>query len=140
MGEFDGKSYIVAVQCHLVLERCSGFLCERAFAARTGGFAALPSDAKVRLLALSCGGCCGRALQRKLVNLLDKALKKDSIPKEAVLVKFASCVTKDNHHGPPCPHLDYMKTLVSRLGLDFSCDTHISQKAERLRAEGVYKS
>lgn len=140
MSDFDGKSFIAVIQCHIVMERCSGFFCERAFTMRSGGFSELPEDSRTRIVYLTCGGCCGRALQRKLVNLLEKAGKKDGIPKEAVLVKFASCVTRDNHHGPPCPHIDYLKTLVARLGLDVSFDTHLSAKATRLRAEGVYKS
>ena len=140
MSDFDNKSYIVVVQCHIVMERCSGFFCERAFNGRTGGFEALPKDSQTRIAYLTCGGCCGRALQRKLVNLVEKAGKKDGIAKESILVKLASCVTRDNHHGPPCPHLDYLKTLISRLGLDVSMDTHLSAKATRLRSEGVYKS
>ncbi len=139
MSEFEGKDYIAVVQCHIVMERCSGFFCERAFHERTGGFAELPKDASPRILSLTCGGCCGRALQRKLVNLVSKAGAKDGIAKERILIKFASCITKDNHHGPPCPHLEYLETLVSRLGLDVSKDTHISAKSKRLREEGCYK-
>ena len=140
MSDFDGKSYIVVVQCHIVMERCSGFFCERSYSGRTGGFAELPKDASTRIAYLTCGGCCGRGLQRKLFNLLDKAMKKDGIAKEAILVKFATCITKDSHHGPPCPHLEYLKTLVERLDLSISYDTHFSVKSTRLRAEGVYKS
>jgi len=140
MSAFEGKDYIVVVQCHIVMERCSGFFCERAFTQRTGGFETLPKDASPRIVYLTCGGCCGRALQRKLVNIATKASAKDGVGKEKFLVKFASCVTTDNHHGPPCPHIDYLKTLVARLGLDVSMDTHISAKSKRLREEGVYKS
>ncbi len=140
MSDFDNKSYIVVVQCHIVMERCSGFFCERAFSSRTGGFADLPKDVQPRIVYLTCGGCCGRALQRKLVNLVEKAGKKDGIAKDAILVKLASCVTRDNHHGPPCPHIDYLKLLISRLGLAVSEDTHLSAKSIRLREEGVYKS
>ena len=140
MSDFDGKTYIVVVQCHIVMERCSGFFCERAYSGRTGGFADLPKDASTRIIYLTCGGCCGRALQRKLVNLLDKSMKKDGITKGSVMVKFASCITRDNHHGPPCPHIDYLKTIVERLGLSVSYDTHLSAKSIRLRSEGVYKA
>ncbi|MCP4650485.1 MAG: CGGC domain-containing protein, partial [PVC group bacterium] len=34
--------YIVVVQCHIVKERCSGYLCEYAFSKRTGSFSKYP--------------------------------------------------------------------------------------------------
>lgn len=132
------KTYIAVVQCHIVMERCPGFFCERSFAGRTGGFATLAKDRMYRVVQLTCGGCCGRALQRKLALLAEKAQKHDQLPADQIVVKFASCITKDNHHGPKCPHLDYLVTLVDRLGLDYSFDTHISRKSERLRDQGVY--
>ena len=36
--------YIVVVQCHIVKERCSGYLCEYAFSERTGSFSKYPKD------------------------------------------------------------------------------------------------
>jgi len=134
------KDYIAVVQCHIVKERCSGYLCERAFHERSGGFSALPTDRPARFLNLTCGGCCGRALQRKLVNLVRMAEKKEGITAGRILVHFSSCITKDNHHGPPCPHLDYLKELVGKLGLDMAFDTVISAKSERLREAGVYRN
>ena len=68
-----------------------------------------------------------------------KALKFDEIPSGEILVKFASCISKESHHGSKCPHLDYLVNLVDKLGLDYSFDTHLSAKAEGRRAEGVYK-
>jgi predicted metal-binding protein len=107
---------------------------------RTGGFQGLELAEGVRKLSLSCGGCCGRALHRKLALLKQKAAKADGIQPEEILVKLASCITKDNYHGPPCPHLDYLKTLVQKLGLPVSCDTVVSAKAEERRAAGVYRA
>lgn len=132
------KDYMAVVQCHIVKERCSGYLCERAFQERSGGFSDLPADKAVRFLNLTCGGCCGRALHRKLGNLVRMAHKKEGIDKGRILVQFSSCITKDNHHGPPCPHLDYLKQLVGKLGLDYAEDTVISATSERLRQQGVY--
>ena len=63
------KDYIAIVQCHLVKQRCSGYFCEKAFHERTGGFAAYPPDKAYRTIYLTCGGCCGRALHRKLSHL-----------------------------------------------------------------------
>lgn len=134
------KDYLVVVQCHIVKERCSGYLCERAFHERSGGLKDIPVDKPVRFLNLTCGGCCGRALHRKLGNLVRMAKKREAIDKERILVQFSSCITKDNYHGPPCPHLDYLKQLVDKLELDYAEDTVISATSEKLRATGRYSS
>lgn len=136
----ETKTYIAVVQCHLVMQRCSGFFCEKAFRDRSGGFAGYPAGGDLRILFLTCGGCCGRALHRKLSNLVKKAQAKDGVAKEQIAVHLSSCITKDNYHGPPCPHLVYLKTLVGKLGLDVREDTWVSKRAEQRRAEGVYAS
>jgi len=136
--DLNKKEYIVVVQCHIVKERCSGYFCEKAYHERTGGFADYPAQLSYRTLTLTCGGCCGRALQRKLANLLEKAKKREGMGKEQFVVQLSSCITLDNHHGPPCPHLDYLKTLISRLGLDIRETTVISKAAEARREQGVY--
>ena len=133
------KDYIAIVRCHIVAERCSGYFCEMAFHQRTGGFAEYPKDRHYRTLYLTCGGCCGRALQRKLSHLARRLSQKENLGKERIVVQFSSCITKENHHGPRCPHLDYLKTIVGRLGIDFREDTRISQKAEDRRKAGEYE-
>jgi len=133
------KSYIVIVQCHIVKERCSGYLCEKAFHERTGGFTDYPADKTYRTLYLTCGGCCGRALQRKLSNLVKKSKKKEGLEKDKIVIQLSSCIVNDSYHGPPCPHLDYLKELIAKLGLDVRETTSISAKAEKRRQEGVYK-
>ena len=132
----EDRDYIAVVQCHLVKQRCSGYYCEKAFNERTGGFAVYPADKTIRTLHITCGGCCGRALHRKLGNLVRKIKKSEGVEKDRIVVQLSSCITKDNTHGPPCPHLDYLKSLVAKLGLDVREDTVISQKAEQRRAEG----
>ena len=134
------KDYIAIVQCDIVMERCSGYLCEKAFHERIGGFAGYPSDREYRTLYLTCGGCCGLAVHRKLSNLIHKIEAKEGIGKERIVVQLASCITKDNYHGPPCPHVDYMKTLIGNLGLDVREATSISPKAEARREAGRYQS
>jgi len=134
------KNYLVAVQCHIVKERCSGYMCERAFHERTGGFKSFKKEEPYRFLNMTCGGCCGRALHRKLGNLVRMSQKKEGIAKERILVVFSSCITRDNYHGPPCPHLDYLKVLVGKLGLDYTEDTVISQTSEKLRQSGHYST
>ena len=132
------KDYIVVLQCDIVKERCPGYLCEKAFNERTGGFAGYPKDKTYRVLGMTCGGCCGRATHRKLTNLLRNLRKKESIEKDRVVVQLSSCMTKDNFHAPPCPHLDYIKTLIGRIGLDICEDTEICDQSERRRKNGVY--
>jgi predicted metal-binding protein len=138
MIDLENKEYVVIVQCHIVKERCPGYNCEKAFHERTGGFAAYPKDKTYRTLTLTCGGCCGRALHRKLSNLTRRIKKQEGISKDRIVVQLSSCITKDNFHAPPCPHLDYLKTLIARLGLDVREDTHIDDKSEKRRKEGLY--
>jgi predicted metal-binding protein len=133
------KQFIAVVQCHLVKQRCSGYLCERAFHQRLGGFARYPADAPLRSMHLTCGGCCGRPVQRKLANLLKMIRKKEGIERDRVGVHLSSCITRDNHHGPPCPHLEYLEAVIGKLGLDVVRDTTLSERAEQRRAEGVYE-
>ena len=140
MVDLESKDYVVIVQCHIVKERCSGYNCERAFNERTGGFSAYPADKNFRMLNLTCGGCCGRAVHRKLSNLLRRIKKQEGIAKGRIVVQLASCITKDNYHAPPCPHLDYIKTLIARIGLDVCEDTVISEKSQRRRAAGLYST
>ena len=136
--DLASKDYIVVVQCEIVKERCPGYYCEKAFHDRADGFAEYPKDKPLRMLSLTCGGCCGRALHRKLALLLKKIQKKEGIGKDRIVVQLSSCITKDNYHAPVCPHLDYLKTLISRLGLDIRSDTVISAKSEQRRKDGIY--
>lgn len=134
----NDKDYIVVVQCDLVMQRCSGYQCEKAFHERTGGFAGYPQEKAYRTLYLTCGGCCGRPLHRKLMNLLGPIQKKENIAKERIVVQLASCISKDNYHGPQCPHLDYLKRLLDKLGVEYRQDTVISRKADQRRQAGLY--
>lgn len=139
MPDLSKKDYVVIVQCHIVKERCSGYVCEKSFHERAGGFADYPKDRPMRMIFMTCGGCCGRALHRKLANLVKKIGAKEQIDRSRIIVQLSSCITKDNYHGPACPHLGYLKELLGKLNLDFGCDTVISQKAEQRRAEGKYR-
>ena len=140
MVDLKDKDYIVIVQCHIVKERCSGYNCERAFNERTGGFAAYPQDKTYRMLSMTCGGCCGRAVHRKLSNLIRKINKAEAVAKDRIVVQLSSCITKDNFHSTPCPHLDYLKSLIAKLGLDVRDDTYIYEKSEMRRKAGLYKT
>ena len=140
MIDLKDKDYVAIVQCHIVKERCSGYNCEWAFNERAGGFSAYPKDKAYRTLNLTCGGCCGRALQGKLSNLTRRIRKQEKISKDRVVVQLASCLTKDNFHSSACPHRDYLKSLIAKLGLDVCEDTFVSEVSEKRRAEGLYKA
>ena len=140
MIDLKTKDYVVIVQCHIVKERCPGYNCEKAFHERTGGFADYPKDKAYRMLYLTCGGCCGRALHRKLSNLTRRIKKQEGIYKSRILVQLSSCITKDNFHAPPCPHLDYLKILITRLGLDLREDTFVNETSEKRRKAGLYST
>ena len=134
------KNYIVVVQCDIVMERCSGFLCEHAFNNRTGGFAPYDPKKPYRTLYMTCGGCCGRAVHRKLYDLVNMLKKAEKVGKEEIVVHLASCITRDNYHAPPCPHLGYLKQLIhGKLSLDLVEDTYISKKSEKRREKGIYQ-
>lgn len=138
--DLNQKDYLVIVQCEIVKQRCPGYLCEKAFTERTGGFADYPKDKQFRVISLTCGGCCGRALHRTL-TLLKRSLKKhEGIEKDQIIVQLSSCISKDNYHAPPCPHKDYIKALIEKIGLDYRQDTVISSKSEHRREEGIYES
>ncbi len=140
MTDLKNKDYVAIVQCHIVKERCSGYNCENAFHGRTGGFAAYPADKSYRKLNLTCGGCCGRAVQRKLSNLVRRIKKNEDVGKDRIVVQLASCLTKDNFHSTPCPHLDYIRGLIAKLGLDVCDDTYVDEKSQQRRKEGLYSA
>ena len=138
MADMKGKEYVVIVQCHIVKERCPGYFCEKAYHERTGGFAGYPKDKAYRMIFMTCGGCCGRALHRKLTLLARKIKKSEGMEKDKIVVQLSSCIVKDNYHGPACPHLGYLRQLIARVGLDAQDGTSISETAEKRRREGVY--
>ena len=138
MTDASDKDYIAIVQCDIVKERCSGYSCEKAFQDRSGGFAAYPADKAYRTIYMTCSGCCGRALHRKLQHLVRRSKKGEGLAKDRIVVQLSSCITRDNIHGTPCPHLDYLKGLIAKVGLDVREDTAISPTAEKRRAQGIY--
>ncbi len=139
MVDLTQKEYIVVLQCDIVKQRCPGYLCEKAFQERAGGFAGYPADRKYRILYMTCSGCCGRAVHRKLTSLKRKIKEKENIEKDKLVVQLSSCMTKDNYHAPPCPHLDYIKTCIGRIGIDVMEDTMVCSISEKRRKDGVYE-
>lgn len=140
MIDLNDKDYVVVLQCDIVKQRCPGYLCEKAFHERTGGFAEYPKDKAYRVIYMTCSGCCGRAVHRKLSLLKRKLKKKEDIDKDRIIVQLSSCMTKDNYHAPPCPHLEYIKTLIDKVGIDVLEDTEIYARSQSRRDEGIYES
>jgi len=139
MIDLKEKDYLVIVQCHIVKQRCSGYFCEKAFHERTGGFVDYPKNKEYRKINLTCGGCCGRAIHRKLGNLIRQLKKREEINKSRIVVQLSSCITKDNFHSVRCHHIDYMKSLIAKYDLDVCEDTKVSDKSEQQREAGIYK-
>lgn len=133
------KNIVIILQCAIVKERCGGYFCERALTHREGAFSNYPADKHYRHINLTCGGCCGRASLRKISNYLHQLKKKEGIERDRAVVHLSTCMTKPSYHGPKCPHLDYIKELLSRLEMDIVEDTKIGGKAQRKRDEGIYK-
>ncbi len=132
--------YIIVVQCHIVKERCSGYLCEYAFNERKGKFKNYSKDVKIRFLPLTCGGCCGRAVHRKINNFLRMSKKKEGLKKEDVVVHFSSCISFDSFHGGPCPHKEYLEMLIKdKLKLKIIHGTTINEITEKRREQGIYQ-
>lgn len=135
------KNYIVVVQCDIVMERCSGYYCEKAFNERKGGFSRYPKEKTYRILYLTCGGCCGRAVHRKVYDLIEAIKEEEGVKKDKIIVHLSSCITRESYHGPKCPHIDYLKDLIKeKLSLDLRDTTTIDKTSEKLRKKGVYKN
>lgn len=135
------STYIVTVQCEIAKENCPGFYCESAFVKRTGAFREYPDNANFRNLTLTCGGCCGRSIHRKLSKLIKTLKKAEDIDKNQIIVHLSSCMVFDNYHSTPCPHIDYIKNLIeNKLGLPIKNGTKISSLSAKRREEGQYES
>jgi len=128
----DNTKYIV-VLCHIVKERCSGFLCENAFYNRENGFEKYSKDQNIRYMNITCGGCTGKATLRKLSNLTKLIGKKTDLSNDDITLHFASCICRESFHGPICPHYDYLKEIVERKGIKWKEGTRFSKLSEKRR-------
>ncbi|RMD76669.1 MAG: CGGC domain-containing protein [Lentisphaerae bacterium] len=133
--------YAIVVQCEIVKQRCSGFLCEHAFTHRIDCFAEYAGNEDLRFLPISCGGCCGRATLRKLQHAVKLLKQKENISTDQIVVHLASCVAFESHHGPECPHKEYLSKIVSeKVGLRLVYGTRLSPRTEARRKSGLYPS
>ncbi len=97
------KETRVAVQYHPVKERCSGFHREKTCHEYGGGCVDFSGQQPLRLLTMTCGGCCEHSLQRKRINLLHLSHKPVQRDRSRIMVYLSTGSAKASHHGPPVP-------------------------------------
>lgn len=100
----------------------------KSFYERSGRFTGYDADTKY--MTITCGGCCGAGVAGKIEDL-NRKLKRWGDDRRDVVVHLASCVVSDNYHRPPCPHRDYIKTIVERKGYPVIFGSYISKTAEK---------
>lgn len=133
------KKYVVIIQCDIAHNRCSGFACTNAFYNKDGVFENYSDSTKY--ISFTCGGCCGKSIAAKLEHLSKKLKAKNNIDKDEVVIHLSSCMATDNYHYDRCPHIDYIKSIISKKGYRNLVEgSYISKGANKKRAEGTYNS
>lgn len=127
------------IQCDFAKERCSGFGCVNSFTKRIDAFTKYPLGAEIMVVPFNCGGCPGRRTSRTVSNLVKRAKKKAEIEKDEIVIHLASCMVTDNGHYPPCPHLDYIATILKRKGMKVKKGSYKSKTATARREAGLYE-
>jgi predicted metal-binding protein len=135
--EKSGARCVAVVQCAVAQERCAGVHCALAFHRREHHFAGYGPD--TIYMSMSCGGCPGRRVSRLAANLKNMMRKEAGLEPSEIVVHLAACVVTDNGHYPPCPHLDYIKTILARKGLRVVEGTYVSATAAQRRKTGSYQ-
>lgn len=135
-GDESGVKCVAVVQCAVAKERCSGVHCALAFHRREHHFSGYGSE--VLYLPFSCGGCPGRRVSRLAANLKSRLSKEAGIEPAEIVVHLSACVVNESGHYPPCPHLDYIKTILTRKGLKLVEGTYVSATSEERRRTGYY--
>lgn len=136
----EGKVRLIGIiQCDFAKERCSGFSCMNTFTKRLDAFAKYPLGAEIMAVPFNCGGCPGRRIPRIVANLVKRAKKKAEIEKDEIVIHLASCMVTDNGHYPPCPHLDYIETILKRKGMKVRKGSYMSKTASSRRKSGLYE-
>lgn len=127
------------VQCDVAKERCSGLACINSFDKRIDAFERYEAGG-IMAVPFNCGGAPGRRIGRSVAHLARRAEHKAGIKKEEIVIHLSSCMVTDNGHYPPCPHLDYIKTMLKRKGFRVRQGSYKSKTAERRRGEGRYEA
>lgn len=129
--------YVIIIQCDIAHRRCSGFACTDAFYNRDEVFKNYNDAA--RYISFTCGGCCGKGIASKLEHFSKKIHKKNNISKDEVAVHLSSCMVTDNYHYDKCPHIDYIKNIVTKKGYkNIIQGSHISNNARNKREKSIY--
>lgn len=133
------NKYAVIIQCEISHRRCSGFACTNSFYEKEDLFKKYDEDMKY--ISFTCGGCCGKGVAAKLEHLGKKFRKVEKISKEDIFIHLASCMVTDNHHYDRCPHIDYIKSIISKKGYKNIIEgSYISKNAENKRKKGLYNN
>lgn len=128
------------IQCDFAKERCSGFACVNSFHERIDAFTSYPKEDRIMVVPFNCGGCPGRRIGRTTENLIKRAKKKANIEKDEIVIHLSSCMVTDSAHYPPCPHLDYIETILKRKGVKVKKGSYKSKTAQKRRDEGIYEA
>jgi len=140
MSEQEDKSgvkCVAVVQCAVAKERCSGANCALTFHRREHHFSGYGPE--VVYVPFSCGGCPGRRVSRLVAHLKRLLGREADIEPDEIAVHLSACVVNESSHYPPCPHLDYIKTILTRKGLTVVEGTYLSATAEKRRQTGYYQ-
>ncbi len=138
MKPVDTK-YVIIIQCDIAHRRCSGFACTNAFYDKEEIFEKYGDD--IRYISFTCGGCCGKGISAKLEHFSKKLRSKTNIKKDEAAIHLASCMVTDNHHYDRCPHVDYIKDIVSKKGYKNVVEgSYISKNAKSKREKSIYNS
>lgn len=94
---------VAIIRCQQTEDFCPG---SSDFKVAAGGKGAFEKFGPVEVVGFnSCGGCPGkRAVQRAKI-MVDRGVE---------VIAFASCMSKGNPIGMPCPHFDQIKAAVER--------------------------
>lgn len=97
------------IRCMQTEDTCQGGTCLKVMKEKTLAFAGIDEDVEL-VGVVTCGGCPGkRAIPRAMTMVKNGA---DTIA-------FASCITRGNPFGFPCPHAEQMvKAVSAKLGTD----------------------
>lgn len=133
------KNYVVIIQCDIAHRRCSGFACSDSFYNKVDLFDKYEDDTKY--ISFTCGGCCGKSVAAKLEHFAKKSRKANNLNKDDVFIHLSSCMVTDNYHYDRCPHVDYIKSIISKKGYKNIIEgSYISKNADKKRELGIYKA
>jgi len=96
------------IRCHETEDYCPG---TGDFRVTKNGKGAFEETGPVEIVGfVTCGGCPGKKAALRAQKMLEKG---------AEAIVFASCITRGNPIGYPCPHFEAMKaSVIKKIGND----------------------